>query len=122
MRQVRFGVLGQALKVAGLANALAIDLLDHVAALEAEIAGIGAVIDVDDDDALIGILQLQFVGERRRKIGDLDARKRRARADHDLIARRFRRGLQRDRHRLFAPAPAAMPSLALPPSGLVAKR
>ena len=39
-------------------------------------------------------IEPQFVGERRREIGDLDAHERRARADHDLLARRLRRGLR----------------------------
>src|SRR4029079_14353292 len=97
--------LAQALEIAGPGNAFAIDLLDHVAALGAQIAGVGTVIYVDDDHALVSIAHLELVDERRRKIGDLDARKRRTRVNHDLLARHFRRNLQRNRHGLLASAP-----------------
>ena len=55
----------------------------NIAAAEAEIAGIGAVVDVDDGNALVGVLQLQLVGERRREFATF-AREWRARADGDF--------------------------------------
>ena len=82
---VRLG--GDAREVARLLDALIVHRHDDVAAPEADIAGIGAVIDVEDDDAVVGVAQLQFVGQRRRQIGDLGAGERRARADGDLVAR-----------------------------------
>src|ERR1041384_6197392 len=72
------------IEIARLFDAAAVDLHDHIAAAEADIAGQGAVIDVENDDALIDIAQLQFVGERRRQIGDLGARERRERAEGEL--------------------------------------
>jgi len=45
----------------------------------------------EDDDAVVDIVQLQFVGERGRKVGDLGAEKRRTRADDDLVARQIGR-------------------------------
>src|SRR5262245_19450820 len=97
------GCAGQTFKVARLVDGFAIDFLDDVAALKAEIACIRACIDIHDRYTLFDVLQLQFVGERGRKVGDLDARKRRARTDHDFITRRCRGALQTHCHCLFAP-------------------
>src|SRR5262249_27572248 len=97
--------LAQALEILRLADALAVDLLDDVAALEAQIAGIGTVIHVDDNHALVSIAHLQLIDERRRKIGDLDPGKRRARPDDDLFAWCVWRDLQGDSHRLLASGP-----------------
>ena len=104
MRQERLGYSVMRARSCVLLDALAVDRHDDVAALEAEIAGIGAVVDVEDDDAVVGILELQFVGQRRRQVGDLGAGERRTRADGDLVARRLRRGLQRHRHVQLAAA------------------
>src|SRR6476620_5802856 len=78
---------GQALKVARLARLLAVDFLDDVSALEAEIAGIRAGIDIDDRNSFVNVLQLPLFGERRRKIGHLHPGKWLTGADNDLIAR-----------------------------------
>ena len=91
MRQEAFGLRGDAREIVRRSICSPLTDDDDVAALEAEIAGIGAVVDVEDDDAVVGALELQFVGQRRRQIGDLGAGKRRARADGDLVARRRRR-------------------------------
>src|SRR5262245_43045913 len=93
--------LAQAVEVLGLCDAFAIDLLDDVAALESQIAGIGTVVHVDDHHAFISIAHLQLVDERRRKIGDFDPRKRRARPDDNLLAWRVWRDLQGDSHCLL---------------------
>ena len=53
---------GYPLEIAGLGDMLSVDLLNHVAGLKADTAGTGANIDVDDDYALLTVLQLQFVG------------------------------------------------------------
>src|SRR5262249_4694770 len=97
--------LAQAIEISGPGDTLAIDLLDHIAALEAQVTGIGAVIHVDDNHAFISVAHLQLIDERRRKIGDLDPGKWRARPDYDLFAWQVWRGLQRDSHRLLASRP-----------------
>ena len=86
MRQVRSATIARR----RLLDALVVHRHDDVAAPEADIAGIGAGVDVEDDDAAVDIAELQLVGQRRREIGDLGAEERRARADGDLVARRPR--------------------------------
>src|SRR3974377_280575 len=93
---------GPALKAAGAGDALVVYCNDYVAALEAEIAGIGPVVHVDDDHALVGTLDLQLVSERGRQVGNPGAGKRRTRANGDLVARCRRCRLQCDLQGHFA--------------------
>src|SRR5262245_6166026 len=99
------GRAGQPLKIARLADGLTIDFLNHVTTLEAEIACIRAGVDVHHGYALIHVLQLQFVGQRRRKIGNLHSGEWRARPNDDFVARCSRSALQVYRHRQFASRP-----------------
>ena len=50
-----------------------------------------------------GGIEPQLLGERGRQIGDLGAQERRARADHELLARRFPARSERDRDRISLP-------------------
>src|SRR3974390_848948 len=93
---------GYALKLAGAGDALVVYCNDYVAALEAEVAGIGPVVHVDDDHALVGTLDLQLVSERGRQVGNPGAGKRRTRANGDLVARCRRCRLQCDLQGHFA--------------------
>src|SRR3974390_401976 len=93
---------GHALKLAGAGDALVVYCNDYVAALEAEIAGVGPVVHVHDDHTLVGTLDLQLVSERGRQVGNPGAGKRRTRANGDLVARCRWCRLQRDLQEHFA--------------------
>ena len=97
MRQSLDAAFARLVEIAGLGDLLVVDGQDDVALLESDTGGRAVVGEIGDDDAFGLGIEMQFVGDRRRDVGDLGALERRARGQHDLVAAGVGRGLQRHR-------------------------
>ena len=87
MRHCRWTASGDLSRSLVLRDLLIVDREDDVALLEAELCASDAVGDIDHDNALGEGVEPQFVGERRRNVGDLRALERRARGRCTISSR-----------------------------------